>query len=157
MRAFRSFGATTIKTPLSLPFRPMPRPWFSKSLVAYSSMPAEPSRLGTVATTTASPEAASSARIMRSIWAALSASTTLAKSLTGRVSSGRAGCAKMPTLSPATSHVARTDLRPGTFPTIYIRHELFDGHQVWRKELFGPLGGNLVDPGKRDHVGQPTG
>jgi hypothetical protein len=50
--------------------------------------------VGTVATTTMSPVAASSVRIIRSIVLALSASTTLAKSLTGAVRSGRRSAAR---------------------------------------------------------------
>ncbi len=73
-----------------LPFWPMPLPLFANSLTAYSLMSPYGSIVGTVATTTMSPVAVWSVRIIRSIALALSASTTLAKSLTGCVSSGSA-------------------------------------------------------------------
>ena len=76
--------------PLSLPFSPMPRPWFSNSLTAYSRMSPYGSMVGTVATTTTSPLAAlkRAAQLDRSR-VRCPASMTCAKSLTGAVSSGR--------------------------------------------------------------------
>ena len=84
-------SASRISRPLSLPFSPMPRPWFSNSLLAYSLDVAvgfdvghgrdddDVARRGLAAL-----------RIIASIAAALTASITCAKSLTGCVSSGRA-------------------------------------------------------------------
>ena len=89
----RSSTATTISRPLSLPFSPMPLPPFSNILTAYSSMSAKGWNVGTVATTTTSPLAACSARMRRSSSRSLSASMTLAKSLTGAVRLGGGACA----------------------------------------------------------------
>src|SRR5215212_1983375 len=71
----------------------MPRPLFSNIFTAYSLMSAYGWKVSIVATTTTSPLACCSERISASRAASLSASITLAKSLTGFVSSGGAGCA----------------------------------------------------------------
>src|SRR5207249_5442714 len=100
--------------------------------------------VGTVATTTTSPDAASSARIIRSISDALALSRTWAKSLTGWVSRGIVSAARAVAINAST-----TNDEPSTAngrlsiicPAVYVFHETLDGVEVRREQTVGFGGG----------------
>src|SRR3954463_4031472 len=135
----RSLTATTTSSPLSLPRWPTPRPPFSNIFAAYSWMVPYGWNDSTVATTTTSPVVSCSDRIIPSIAAALCASMTEAKSLTGLVSCGGAGCAKANVAIDATSASEHTPRRArlriwrtglGRPPGVHGARQLLDGGEV---------------------------
>src|SRR5262245_61728574 len=144
--------ARTIRTPLSLPFSPIPLPWFSKSFTEYSLMSAYGSMVGAVTTTTTSPVFSLSARDMRSIASAFCESMTFAKSLTGSVSSGSC-CAAMVRPSPDTSRKTISQrLTRMAAPLIHVRHELFDRVEIGGEEPLGIGRRDFTDLRERDDV-----
>ena len=132
--------------------------------------------VGTVATTTTSPLAALSARLMRSMAAAFSGSMTCAKSLTGSVSSGEgrrprrwsgssrtddatrsrhAGQRRTRRATPRAICALRTLIRaefPTIDPSIDVGDEPFDGVEIRREQPLGVGRRDLADAGERDDV-----
>src|SRR5215216_4035675 len=140
----------------------MPRPPFSNIFTAYSSMSAYGWKVSIVATTTTSPLACCSERISASRAASLSASTTVAKSLTGFVSSGGAGCPSA-TAARQTTRASETPIpRTARFlmtdglvraPGVDGACELLDGSKVDGKQPRRVRLRNRCRAFKREHVG----
>ena len=148
----------------------MPRPWFSNSLTAYSSMSPYGSTVGTVATTTTSPVAACSARIMRSISrgargvddvreivdrlrSAPAARIGGVRARSRRHARERPRCSAAADDGDASAATATPSGSVARAPAVDVRDEPLDRVEVRREQTLGVGRRNLVDAGERDDVG----